>query len=347
MRALAVRPGTANSIALIDMPRPPSSGGPVLVDGLAIGLSGIDLEIIQTGAGEAPAGSELLVLGHENLGRVRDPGGTDLVEGDLVVGFARQPDPVPCPACAVGEWDMCRNGRYTERGVKGLHGFAREQWRSSADDLVVLDPALADVGVLMEPTTRVAKAWEQIERIGQRSYFDPHVVAVTGAGPIGLLAALLGRHRGFEVHVFDIVKDGPKPQLVADLGAIYHTTELADSDVVPDIVIECTGVPHVVVDATTHHAASGIVCLAGMASGGRDIPLDVDALNRLAVLENDVVFGTVNANRRHYVAAAAELAAADQTWLARVLNRRVPLTNYVEALTRHPDDIKVVLDLTA
>src|ERR1044071_2336027 len=153
MRALTVTPGRAGSIALVDMPEPPPSDGPVLVEGLAVGLCGTDVEIVNAEYGEAPPGSDVLVLGHENLGRVIDPGGSDFRPGDRVVGFVRRPDPEPCPACAIGEWDMCRNGRYTEHGIKGLHGFARERWRAAPDALIGIDGSLAEVGVLMEPTT--------------------------------------------------------------------------------------------------------------------------------------------------------------------------------------------------
>ncbi len=72
----------------------------------------------------APQGKTRLVLAHESLGRVIDPGpNSSLKEGDLVAGIVRRPDPVPCPNCAVGEWDMCRNGQYTERGIKEIDGF--------------------------------------------------------------------------------------------------------------------------------------------------------------------------------------------------------------------------------
>jgi threonine dehydrogenase-like Zn-dependent dehydrogenase len=318
----------------------------VLVEGLAVGLCGTDIEIVNAEYGEAPPGSDVLVLGHENLGRVLDPGDSDLRADDLVVGFVRRPDPEPCPACAIGEWDMCRNGRYTEHGIKGRHGFARERWRVAPDALIALDPSLADIGVLMEPTTILAKAWEQIERIGARAYFDPRTVAVTGAGPIGLLAAMLGVARGYDVHVFDIVSDGPKPRLVADLGATFHAGSIPDSGLRPDIVVECTGVPAVVLDAMAHSGVNGIVCLTGVSSKGRAIPLDIGNLNRVAVLENDVVFGTVNANRRHYEAAATALRDGDRAWLRRLISRRVPLADFADAFARRPDDVKVVLDLT-
>ncbi len=63
---------------------------------------------------------------------------------------------------------MCRNGRYTERGIKALHGYGSERYRIAPDFAVRLDPGLAEVGVLLEPTTVVAKAWDHIYRIGHR-----------------------------------------------------------------------------------------------------------------------------------------------------------------------------------
>jgi threonine dehydrogenase-like Zn-dependent dehydrogenase len=317
----------------------------VLVEGLAVGLCGTDVEIVRGEYGQAPPGEDVLVLGHENLGRVLAPAGCGLAEGDLVVGIVRRPDPVPCPACAVGEWDMCRNGRYLEHGIQGLPGFARERWRAAPDALVTVDPALGGLGVLLEPTTIVAKAWEQIERIGARAWFDPQVAVVMGAGPVGLLAALLAVQRGLDVHVFDLVTKGPKPRLVRDLGATYHAEPLPESGVLADVLVECTGVPSVVLDVLAHHAADSVTCLTGVSGTGRTRPVDVGGLNREAVLGNDVVFGSVNANRRHYEAAALALRDADPGWLERLVTRRLPLADFAAAFQRSEDDVKVVLDL--
>jgi threonine dehydrogenase-like Zn-dependent dehydrogenase len=336
----------ADSLTLTDLPEPTAEEGPVLVDAVAVGLCGTDIEIIAGQYGQAPPGSELLVLGHENLGRVAQaPPDSGVTIGDLVVGIVRRPDPEPCPPCAVGEWDMCRNGRYTEHGIKGLHGFARERWRAEPDALVPVDPALAGLAVLLEPASIVAKAWEQIERIGRRAFWQPRVAVVTGAGPVGLLAALLGVQRGLEVHVYDRVTDGPKPELVHDLGATYHHESVPDSKVLGDVIIECTGVPSVVVDVLTHSATDSVTCLTGVSTVGHVVPLDIGGINRNAVLANDVVFGTVNANRRHYEAAGQALAAADRSWLARLVTRRVPLADYRSAFTRGPNDVKVVLEI--
>ena len=347
MRALVVTPGKKDSLELVEVAEPSAAEGSVLVETLAVGLCGTDIEIVSGAYGQAPPEHDVLVLGHENLGRVKEaPAGAGVAVGDLVVGIVRRPDPVPCPACAAGEWDMCRNGEYTEHGIMRLDGFARELWRAEPEAMVTLDASLADVGVLLEPTTIVAKAWEQVERIGARAFYEPHVAVVTGAGPVGLLAVLLGVQRGLEVHVFDRVTDGPKPDLVRALGAHYHHDSVPDSGVAADVTIECTGVAEVIADVITHGAPDAITCLTGVSTPGSQRPFDVGGWNRDAVLGNRVVFGTVNANRRHYQEAAQALKVADQDWVNRLITRRVPLESYQEAFARRPDDVKVVLDLS-
>ncbi|HEY3809891.1 MAG TPA: glucose 1-dehydrogenase, partial [Acidimicrobiales bacterium] len=293
-------------------------------------------------------GEPRLAIGHESLGEVLDaPAGSGLAPGDLVVAIVRRPDPVPCPNCAIGEWDMCRTGQYTEWGIKEHHGYARERYRITPDFVVKTDPALGNLGVLLEPTTVVAKAWDHIARIGARARWEPATVLITGAGPIGLLAALLGVQRGLDVHVLDQVTDGLKPDLVAALGATYHHGSVADTHVTPDVAIECTGVGQLIFDVMDAAGNNGIVCLTGVSSGGRDLSVDIGMLNRRMVLENDVVFGSVNANRRHYEAGASALAKADPAWLARLITRRVPLMSWQEAYRRQPTDVKVVLEFAS
>src|SRR6202035_2273798 len=134
MKALTVEPGKAGSARLDDIDEPPESDGAVLVETLAIGVCGTDAEIVSGAYGWAPPGRDRLVLGHESLGRVLEaPADAGIAVGDLVVGIVRRPDPVPCPNCAVGEWDFCRNGQYTERGIKSHDGYCSEQYRIHPD----------------------------------------------------------------------------------------------------------------------------------------------------------------------------------------------------------------------
>ena len=348
MRALTVVPGRPGSLAVAEVDDPRPATGELLVDGLAVGVCGTDKEIAAGDYGWAPPGRERLVIGHESLGRVRAaPSGSEFRAGDLVVGVVRRPDPEPCGACAHGEFDMCRNGRYTERGIKQLDGYASQSWTVPTEYAVRLDQALAEVGVLMEPTSVVAKAWDQVDRVGARAWFEPRTVLVTGAGPIGLLAAMLGVQRGLEVHVLDQVESGPKPGLVTSLGAAYHSGSVAEvsEHLRPDVVIEATGVGEVVFDAIAGTAAYGIVCLTGVSPRGRQLRIDAGGLNRDIVLENDAVVGSVNANVGHYRAAAIALARADAGWLRGLISRRLPLSRSAEAFSGQPDDVKVVIDL--
>jgi threonine dehydrogenase-like Zn-dependent dehydrogenase len=341
MRAVTLAPGKPGSQRLDDIPEPLAGEGPVLVRALAVGVCGTDRELIDGIYGEAPAGRERLVLGHESLGRVIEaPADSGFRTGDLVVGIVRHPDPVPCVNCALGEWDMCRNGLYTERGIKQADGFAAERWRNLPEFTIKVNPVLGLAAVLLEPASILAKAWEHIERIGRRARWAPKLVLVTGAGPVGLMAALMGVQRGLEVHVLDRNDVGPKPKLVRELGAKHH---LKHPGIEFDIVIECTGAPNVIAQAVAGSSPGGIVCLTGLGGKQHVASFDIATLNQSLVLENRVVFGSVNANRRHYEDAAWALAHAERGWLERLVTRKVHLDKWDEAYEKHEHDVKTVL----
>ncbi|MGH8235455.1 MAG: glucose 1-dehydrogenase [Steroidobacteraceae bacterium] len=347
MRALTVVPGQSHSACVADVPEPAADQGTVLARTLAVGICGTDREILAGRYGQPAPGKTHLILGHESLAEVEDaPPDSGFARGDLIAGIVRHPDPVPCDACRAGEWDMCRNGLYTEHGIKGLNGFCAERWRIAPQFAVLLEPALRSTGVLVEPTSVVAKAWDQIERIGRRSSsWRPQCVLVTGAGPIGLLASLLAQQRGCVLHVYDRDRGDTKRRLVEQLGGRYHCDAVQDAlDVRPDVIIECTGAAEVILAAIGTNGAGGIVCLAGLSSGVHRISFDFTKLNRSMVLGNDVVFGTVNANRRHYELAASALSQADPQWLQALISRRVSLDRWTEAMARRAGDVKVVLD---
>ena len=348
MRACTVAPGRPDTARVEEIGEPAEEVGEVLVEGLLVGVCGTDVEITSSGYGWPPPGHERIVLFHESLGRVLDaPADSGLSAGDLVVGIVRRPDPVPCLPCSHDQWDFCNNGQYTERGIKELDGYGAERWRAPAKYLVKVDPSVGDLGVLTEPTSVVAKAWDYAERLGARAPWTPRTVLITGAGPIGLLAAMIGVQKGLDVHVLDRVTDGPKPKLVADLGATYHAQSVAEVGLQPDVAIECTGVGSVVFDLMSSLAPDGVLCMTGISSGKHALDVDESAINKQLVLTNSVVFGSVNAARRHYEQAADYLQAADSDWLAQLVSRRVPMGSWSQALQRQQDDVKVVVDLQA
>jgi threonine dehydrogenase-like Zn-dependent dehydrogenase len=134
---------------------------------------------------------------------------------------------------------------------------------------------------------------------------------------------------------------------VADIGATYHTKSVADLGLHPDVAIECSGVGSLVFDLMNSLAPDGVLCLTGISSGKHALDVDESAINKQLVLTNSVVFGSVNAARRHYEQAADYLRVADPGWLGRLVSRRVPMASWPQALERSPDDVKVVVDLQA
>ena len=346
MKAITVEPKKPGTARYEDFPEPDPHEGSVLVEAVAVGVCGTDAEIVEGKYGWAPPGKTRLVLGHESLGRVIDPGPrSSLKKGDLVVGVVRRPDPVPCPNCAVGEWDMCRNGRYTERGIKEIHGFMSERWRIEPEYAIKVDSSLGILGVLLEPMTVITKALEQVLLIGQRAFWEPRTALVTGAGPIGLLAALRLSARDLQVHVLDRAEIGPKPELVQALGATYHTGSVLDLDFDPDVIVECTGAGSVIADSIEKVGAGGIICLTGVGAGGAAGRVVAD-MAAAAVLKNNVIVGSVNANKRHWYKAGENLARGDRKWLSRLITRREKPENFEQALKRQPDDIKVIIQFS-
>lgn len=348
MRALTVVPRHRDSAALEDLTGPVGDAHGVQVKSICVGVCGTDVEMVNGDYGWASPERTRLVLGHECVARI-ERAQSGFSAGEYVIPIVRRPDPVPCSSCAAGEWDMCRNGQYTEHGIKELDGFCAEELRIHPDFLVRAPAHLARLAVLVEPASVVAKAWEHIERIGRRANWNPRRVLITGAGPIGLLALLFARQRGLDAWVYDRAHEGPKPTLARRAGANYLHEDLAGllRREPPDIVLECTGADALVLEVMQANAPGAVTCLVGVSAAGRKIPVDVGSLNRSLVLENDVIFGSVNANRRHYEQAVAALAAADTEWLAALITRRVPLVDWPSALHREPDDVKVVIDVAA
>jgi threonine dehydrogenase-like Zn-dependent dehydrogenase len=240
---------------------------------------------------------------------------------------------------------MCRNGQYTERGIKEIDGFMSERWRTEPEYAIKVDPSLGILGVLLEPTTVVTKALEHVHEIGRRSFWETHRVLVTGAGPIGLLAALIAKLHGREVHVLDRMETGSKPELVRALGAIYHSGSVKEIGFEPDAIVECTGSRAV----DCRFDSDGRVKRDRLSDWRRSWGVVTSAACRHCCrgsVEEQRDFCSVNANKRHWYRAAEFLARADRSWLAKLITRRVRPEKFMNALGRKPDDIKVVVQFS-
>jgi threonine dehydrogenase-like Zn-dependent dehydrogenase len=355
MRAVTVVPGRAHSLTVRDdVPEPPRDEQQALVRVIETGICGTDVEIESNVYGEAPAGSPYLILGHENLGVVeRTPDGSALRSGDLVVSTVRRPCPERCRSCTDSQQDMCLTGHYLERGIKGLHGFMCDRYAESPRYLVHVPADLRSVAVLIEPLSFIEKGVEQALRIQQRLVWEPRTALVLGAGPIGLLAGLLLMLRGLEVTLASRgAADSASARLAEDAGMRYISTRTTPVEDLGktlgnlDVVFESTGAAGVVMPAITALGLDGVCILASVTPGEAKSEFDVAAWNRSMVLGNRVVFGTVNAGRRHFEAGVRDLATARTRlpgWLERIITRRVPPEDARQAFERGPSDIKSVL----
>jgi threonine dehydrogenase-like Zn-dependent dehydrogenase len=369
MKAVITTPGTKGSVRLGEIALPSGTGAVQAADGKAVaavvevevvevGICGTDLEIANDGYGAPPLGRDSLVLGHENLGRVASaPDGSGLAPGQLVVATVRRPCPERCPPCAAGQSDDCLTGNYTERGIKGRDGYMAERYVESSDYLIPLPATLSKVGVLMEPSSIVEKGLIQAFSIQRgRMPWDPKQALVCGSGAIGLLAAIFLRLRDIEVIlVSEAAPDSPSYRISEAVGA-----RLLDADQHPvaglpqeighlDLVFEATGASSVAIEAIAATGHNGVCCLSSVTAGMRTVTVDAASLNLDMVLGNKLVFGTVNANRRHFESAARLLGAAVRKWpgiLEQIVTRRVSVDKFADGFSRQPDDIKTVISFS-
>lgn len=341
MKAIAVSPGKPNSVHLADMPAPTiediPNGRGVLVKVLRVGVDGTDKEINAAEYGQAPAGFDFLVIGHEGFGQVEavGPNVTEVKPGDYVVATVRRPGSSIYDV--IGTSDMTTDDTYFERGINLRHGFMSQYYVDDAEFIVKVPQKLKEVGVLVEPTTVVEKGIAQAYEIQRRlRVWKPKRAAVMGAGTIGLLATLALRLRGLEVTTFGLT---PKPYLNSDLveaiGATYQSTKevsLLDSTRNFDVIFEATGFSPVVFEAMQCLAKNGVLVLSSVTGGDRTVEVPADKINLDFVLGNKVMVGTVNANREYFELGVKDLAQADAEypgWLNRLLTHPVKgLENY-------------------
>jgi glucose 1-dehydrogenase len=364
MKAVAVFPGKPNSMHLeqIDKPTLDSipNGRGVLVRVLRVGVDGTDKEINAAEYGAAPDGDRFLITGHEGFGQVEAVGSavSELKPGDFVVATVRRPGTSLYDR--IGTSDMTTDDVYFERGINLRHGFLTEYYVDDADFIVKVPRGLREVGVLLEPMTVVEKGISQAFEIQRRlRVWRPKRAAVTGAGTIGLLAALVLRLRGLDVTVFG---QRPAPyrnsDLLQQIDARYVSTKAtsvingAAQHGPFDLIFEATGFSPLVFDCMQALGRNGVLVLSSVTGGDRRVEVPSDKINLEFVLGNKVVVGTVNANREYFERGVQDMALAQAEysgWLEQLLTHSIKgLENYAQmlnVLTTATDAIKVYCEV--
>jgi threonine dehydrogenase-like Zn-dependent dehydrogenase len=362
MKAVAVVPGTPDSIHLRDVPVPSHLDLPdgVLVRVLRVGVDGTDKEINAAEYGAAPPGDDHLILGHESFGIVTAvaPDVTGIRVGDHVVASVRRPGSSVYDQ--VGLQDMTTDDTYFERGINLRHGFLAEYFAESARYLVTVPRELREVGVLLEPTSVAEKAIAQAYEIQRRlRVWQPRRALVLGSGTLGLLASMFLRLRRLEVVTMGRTE---RPYVNADLldaiGATYLSTAATSVREASrlhgpfDLIIEGTGYSPLVFEAMEALGKNGVLVMVSVTGGDRTVTVPADRINQGFVLGNKVAVGSVNASRADFERGVQDLALAEAThpgWLARLLTHPVKgLESYralLDTLTMGKDTIKVYCEV--
>jgi glucose 1-dehydrogenase len=365
MKAIAVYPGQSNSIHLRDVPKPSldevPEGRGVLVRVLRVGVDGTDKEINDAEYGSAPAGDGFLIIGHESFGVVEAAGPNvpaSLAPGTYVVASVRRPGASIYDR--IGRQDLTTDEEYYERGINLLHGYLAEYYVEDARFVVPLPASLREVGVLLEPTSVAEKGIREAYEVQRRLHvWHPQRACVTGAGTIGLLAALVLRLRGLDVTVYS--RRAPpylNSELVEALGGAYVSSQaqtLAQAGAAHgpfDLIFEATGHSPLAFEAMAALGKNGVLVLSSVTGGERRHEVDADAINHGFVLGNKAMIGTVNASRADFERGVDDLIVAEARypgWLGRLLTTPVwGLENYAEmihGLTQDRAAIKVFVEV--
>ncbi len=354
MKAVAVKPGTPNSVHLAEQPVPSVGDVPegrgVLVRTLKVGVDATDREINDALYGNAPPGFEHLTIGHECFGVVEEvgPAVTKVKPGDYVTCTVRRPGGSIYDK--IGRSDITSEETYYERGINLLHGFLTEYFVDDEEFIVRMPVGLKHLHVLAEPMSCAAKAVEQAYEAQKRlQVWEPKRAFVTGAGQIGLLTTLVLRLRGLDVYTCArSPKEGNlKAEIAEGYGATYVSTsgttlpDLANEVGKPDLIVEATGSSAVAYETMEVVGHNGAVVWTSITGGNRRTEVPTDHVNLNWVLGNKLLLGSVNANYRHFESGIADMALGEVTFPG--VTEKI-LTNPVDGMDEYAEMMRLLVE---
>ncbi len=321
----------AGELAIEERPDPRPGPHEVLVRVASVGVCGSDVHYYEHGGIGSYTVQAPLVLGHEPSGVVAALGSqvTRLAVGQRVSIEPGVPDFI-CAQCLAGRYNLCYD----------IHFFATPPIDGAFAELVAVHEQFAhpvpdslsdDAAALLEPLSVALWANRKAAvTAGAR-------VVVTGAGPVGLLAAQVAQALGADdVTITDVNQN--RLTLAGRLGVRWgldtSATPLSRSGVEADVLLECSGRPAVMTDAIGVVARAGRVVLVGMGSGEAPLPV-----SRIQEYELQVT-GTFR--YAHTWPTAIALAASGRVALDPLVTGHYSLDQVEEALTAARSDPRAV-----
>ncbi|MEZ7898549.1 MAG: zinc-binding dehydrogenase [Flaviflexus sp.] len=275
-----------STLHVTERPDPVAGHGELLVDLVSNGICGTDLKIARGEHRFFPPGTTR-IPGHESVGIVRENrSGDGRYEPGTAVAIAPNISCGKCRPCLRGFQNLCENyesfgltfdGGYADRAVVPASTIA------NGNLLVVPDGLDLTVAALTEPIAAVLRGLRPLG-VG-----PDDTLLICGAGPIGLIALLIAKHRG--VGKVIVSQTSPKRrEVAAQLGADV-TIDPREGDLSEqvravtdgngaDAVVVATPKASVFADALKSAAVGGrINFFAGLPSGKGEIPLDANLVH--------------------------------------------------------------------
>ncbi|PPK68063.1 L-threonine 3-dehydrogenase [Actinokineospora auranticolor] len=342
MKAL-VKTAHGPGLELAEVPDPRPGPGEVLLRVLRTGICGTDLHIESWDDWAAGVVKAPLVLGHEFVGEVVEVGAAvskvavgDLVsgEGHLVCGACRN--------CLAGRRHLCANTRGL--GVHTDGAFAEYAVLPEANAWVHRHEVDPDVAAIFDPFGNAVHTALSFPVLGED-------VLITGAGPIGLMAAAVARHAGAR-HV--VITDVSEHRL--ELARKIGVSVALDVSATPvaavtgelgmtegfDIGMEMSGQPSALREMIANMTHGGRIAMLGLPA--REIAVDFGAVV-LKMLTIKGIYGR-EMFETWYAMSVLLQAGLD---ISPVITHRFPHTDYAEAFAtaRGGKCGKVILDWTS
>ncbi|MEO5708925.1 MAG: NAD(P)-dependent alcohol dehydrogenase [Nocardioidaceae bacterium] len=321
----------AGDLVVEERPDPVPGPHDVLVRVASVGVCGSDVHYFEHGRIGSHVVDQPLVLGHEASGEVVATGSSVM---RLAVGQRVSVEPgVPdfaCAQCLAGRYNLCEAMRF----------FATPPVDGAFAELVTVHEQFAhpvpdslsdDAAALLEPLSVGLWACHK-GGVGAGSR-----VLVTGAGPVGLVAAQSALALGAASVVVTDVNEH-RLALARELGATgtidTSATPLSASGLSVDVLLECSGHPAATADAIHAVAPAGAAVLVGM--GGDELALPISRIQEREL----TVTGTFR--YAHTWPAAVALAASGRVQLDRLVTGHYGLDEVAEALTVGRTDPRAV-----